>query len=211
MSRAQTVDQRAHAAGSRWAMSGAPRRPRQVVVRGLDRHEEGEVVQPRRFRETERLEPIPDRRWCRGVESIEHARPQRLPMGDHGGVVDASAATDETPGAAGALGRSRRIGLGEQSLLDQPIEADEQRIAGERGEALVRRIAIAGRAQRQHLPQVLAGRGEEVEERDRARPQVADAEASRQAGGVEQDAAATCGAACQSDQRCGAASVSLAS
>ena len=44
--------------------------------------------------------------------------------------------------------------------LDQRIEADEQRIARERGETLVRGIAVAGGTERQHLPEALAGRGE---------------------------------------------------
>ena len=93
-------------------------------------------------------------------------------------------------GASGAARRSFALGRSEQALVDQTVEADEQRIAGERGEALIRRVAVAGGPERQHLPELLAGRGEEVEELDRARPQIADAEAAGQRGRVEQHAAA---------------------
>jgi hypothetical protein len=40
---------------------------------------------------------------------------------------------------------------------------DHQRVPGERGEALVRRVTVACRAKRQHLPDGDAGGGEKIE------------------------------------------------
>ena len=82
------------------------------------------------------------------VEAIEHARPERPAMGDHGGVVDVT-------GLAERL--AARLGLREQTLFNQDVEADKQRIARKCGKALVRRVAVACRPERQHLPQPLAG------------------------------------------------------
>ena len=102
------------------------------------------------------------------------------------------------------------LGLGEQSVLDQPFEADQQRIAGKRGEALVRRVAVAGRSERQHLPEPLAGGGEQIDELEGARPEIADAEAARQRGRMEEHAARheETRIVRLAGYRCGAASVS---
>ena len=79
--------------------------------------------------------------------------------------------------------------LREQTVLDQPVGADEQRIAGKRREALIRRVAVARRSERQHLPQPLPAGGEEVDELEGGGAEVADPEAARQRRGVQQDAA----------------------
>ena len=50
-------------------------------------------------------------------------------MRDHGGEVDRP--LRKAVGAAD-------VGLGEQPLADQKVEADQQRIAGKRGKTLVR-------------------------------------------------------------------------
>ncbi len=73
-----------------------------------------------------------------------------------------------------------RLGSVQQSVLDEHVEADQKRVAGKCRKRLVRRIAIAGWAERQHLPEPLTGRCEQVDERKGARPEIADAEASRQ-------------------------------
>ena len=95
------------------------------------------------------------------LEPIEHSRPERLTVRDHSWEVD-------------GCHRRRPPRRGLRSSVSSPcsirqIEADQQRIAGERGKALVWRVAVAGRSERQHLPESLAGRGEQVEELDRAR------------------------------------------
>ena len=71
----------------------------------------------------------------------------------------------------------------------------EQRVAGERRKALVRRIAVAGRPERQHLPHSLAGGSEQIDELERARAEIADAEAARQRRRMEEDAARASGTA----------------
>ena len=84
-------------------------------------------------------------------------------MGDH--------APGSRPAPSGEGARVAGVRLREQSVLDQLFEADQQRIARKRGEALIRRVAVAGRAERQHLPQSLARGREQIDERERARAQ----------------------------------------
>ena len=79
----------------------------------------------------------------------------------------------------------------QQSPFQKRLQIDQQRIAGEGREALIRRIAVAGRPQGQHLPQRLPAGGQEIDELVRARPQIADAETARQRRGVQQDATCT--------------------
>ena len=91
-------------------------------------------------------------------------------MGDDAGEVD----------VAGWEGLAVRLGLSEQAILDQPFEADEHRIARKRGKTLVRRVAVARRPERQHLPQALAGGREKLDELEGAGPEIPDAELTRQ-------------------------------
>ena len=128
---------------------GLPRRPGDLTVRILDGHEQREVVQPARVRAAEAIEAIAHRRRRRRVEAIEHSRPERPTVGDDGGEVDVARLEERARRAASArvsspssIRRSRLI---------------EQRIARKRRKALVRRVAVAGRPERQHLPQPLAG------------------------------------------------------
>ena len=81
------------------------------------------------------------------------------------------------------------IGGGEKTLVYETVGTDEERVAGKRGEALIRRVAIAGRTKRQHLPQPLLARGEEIDELEGGRTQVANSIATRQRGRMKQDAA----------------------
>jgi hypothetical protein len=76
-------------------------------------------------------------------------------------------------------------------LFDQLIEADEEGIARKRREALVWGITVAGGPERQHLPEALAGSGEQIDELERANAQISDAEASWQGRRVEEHAART--------------------
>ena len=92
-------------------------------MRGLDRHEEREIVQPARVLAAEAIEAFARRGGSRRIEPIEHARPQRPAVGQHEREVDVAGGERLL---AGCLRRR------EQPLLDQVIEADEQRVARER-------------------------------------------------------------------------------
>ena len=84
--------------------------------------------------------------------------------------------------------------LREHTLLHQRLQADEVRIAGKRGERLVRRIArraVAGRAQRQNLPVGLSGAGQPVHKIIRFLREAADAVFGGQAGHGKQNASGT--------------------
>ena len=86
-------------------------------------------------------------------------------------------------------GGRRRPAPSSRPSRDQIVEADEQRVAREGREALIRRVAVAGGAERQHLPEALAGRGQRIDEVESAGAEVADAEAARQGRRVEEHAA----------------------
>jgi hypothetical protein len=75
----------------------------------------------------------------------------------------------------------------EQTLITQALKTQQQRVAGKSGEALVRRIAVSGGIQRQHLPQLLSRSQEEVCEFVGAGAEIADAEAARKRSEVEQN------------------------
>ena len=149
---------------------GFPHRPRHVLVPGFDRHEEGVVIQPGALRGAEAVEPVAQRGGRTG-KALEHSRPERLTMRNHPRVVDQSIV--KAKGAA-------KLRSGKQVLLDQQVEADEEGIAGKRGKTLVRRIAVACRAERQYLPQALPGFGQDIDELVRAAAEVADAKRARE-------------------------------
>ena len=91
--------------------------------------------------------------------------------------------------------------------LDEPHErkdVDQVRVACKGGKALVGRIAVAGRAERAHLPVAVAAGFQEIQETlDGAGFEGADALVSRQASGVEKDAAAAFGQPVeQGESRC---------
>jgi hypothetical protein len=155
-----------------------------VALHLLDGHEQREVVQPARVRPAEIVEAIAQDGAADRVEAIEDSRPERLTMGDHGGKVD-------RPGGEDLL--ARHVCRGEQPVLEQPFEADQQRIPRKRRKALVRGIAVASRSERQHLPQTLAGGGEEIDKRERTGAEVTDAEASRQRCRMQEHATGTTG------------------
>ena len=72
---------------------------------------------------------------------------------------------------AGRRGQVRRSV--EQAVFDQVAQAHEPFAAGERRRAIVRRIAAAGRHDRQHLPQTLTGARQEAQELVRLGPEIA--------------------------------------
>src|SRR5215475_5698200 len=157
---------------------GFPARPGRLVLRLLHGHEEREVIEPARMIAAEAIEAIALLRPGGLLEPIQHLRPERAPMLNHGGEVDPS---------FGPGGTARCL-VREQPVLGQPFEADEQRIAGKRREALIRRIAVPGGAERQNLPDALPCRREPVDERESARSEIADVGASRQRRRMEEDA-----------------------
>ena len=76
----------------------------------------------------------------------------------------------------------------QQICFDQQIRADDQRLSGKCGKALIRGIAEAGRAKRQHLPQCLTGPGKKINEIVSARTEITDAVRGRERGRMDQDA-----------------------
>ena len=116
---------------------GLPLGPGRVAVRGLDGHVEGEILQPRRVRATESIELVVQRERRGRIESIEHAGPQRSSVCDHCGEIDVAG----RKGGPGCVRRVRRIirvrsfCRREEALVDETVEADEQGIASERGQA----------------------------------------------------------------------------
>ena len=87
-------------------------------------------------------------------------------------------------------GQFCNVVVGEKALCDERLGRDQQRIAGKCRRTGVRRITEAGRPERQHLPQRLAGARQVLEEGDRRWSEVADAEAAWQRAGVQQHARA---------------------
>ena len=73
----------------------------------------------------------------------------------------------------------------------EEFEADEVGVAGEGGGAGVGRVAVAGGAEGQNLPDVLFGLGEEVDELVRGGAEVADAAIRGERGDMEQNAGGT--------------------
>ena len=157
------------------AVPAAPRRP---AVRALQGHEEAEVVEPGRLRVREGLEGLAARRRRLLLECGEGLRQERLLELDHGPEVDLSRRE---------LGPLLQVGSGQQALLAQAVEGDEQRVARERREALVGRVAVAGGAEGEDLPEGLAGLRQEVQEGGRLVPQLTDAVGAGQRRGVEED------------------------
>src|SRR4029453_19515414 len=79
--------------------------------------------------------------------------------------------------------------LRQQSLLDEEVEADQERVARESGEALVGRVAVARGAERQHLPQPLLRPRHEVEQPHGLVAELADAVGAGQRRRMEEDPA----------------------
>jgi hypothetical protein len=140
----------------------------------FQRHEEREVIQPGRV---PRRDP-PHPAVC--LESRKSAAQQGVLVADHRTEIDARRRE---------IGQIVQISRRQQPVAHQPVGADQQRIARERRERLVRRVAIPRRPERQHLPQPLPRRAQKPQERPRLVPQFADAVAPRQRGRVQQNPA----------------------
>src|SRR4030095_17147403 len=64
--------------------------------------------------------------------------------------------------------------------ISEVVKADEERIAGERREALIRRVAVARGSQREDLPDALPSVREKRHKLTRRRTEVTNSETSRQ-------------------------------
>ncbi len=89
---------------------------------------------------------------------------------------------------SGQIGDTVRIN---PAVVNEALHADEQRIAGESGERGVGRASVAGRAERQHLPEALLRGSEEVDERISGGAEVSNAAVGRQGGNVQKDSGQT--------------------
>ena len=163
---------------ARGGATPGPGGPRRAAVRLLERHEQGEVVEPGAACSARNCSN--SARWpgaaammkrsaarCSSAHFAGMTAPKSTRSGEKAGAPARSAALSR-PSAASAARR------------------DQQRVAGEGGEALVGRVAVAGRAERQDLPEPLLGRSQEVDEAIRLVAQVADAESARQRRWMEQ-------------------------
>ena len=151
-----------------------PRRLELVLQGG----EQGKVFQPFRMVSSECLDlglkPLaPAREGCFKRVALERRKLAEID------VVD------------GQIGQGGQVFVAEQALLDERVQRDEQHIAREGRRARIRRIPVAGRPERQHLPESLAGRGQVLDKSERRRSQVAGAETTRQRGRVQQNAGAS--------------------
>jgi len=112
-------------------------------VRVLQRHEKGEVIQPD-FVGTAKILVVGP--FCSAGACPEVVRrlpqPFRLP-GDDASKVD---------GILRELWRIPDVGAHQQSLVHELLETDQEGIAGEGGEKLIRRVTEPGGSERQHLP-----------------------------------------------------------
>ena len=80
-----------------------------------------------------------------------------------------------------------RIGR-QQTVLHEPLRRDQQRIAGIRREASVRRVAVARRVQWQHLPDAQTGLLCPIEKCEQLVAEVADAVAAGERRWMQEDA-----------------------
>ncbi len=89
------------------------------------------------------------------------------------------------------LGPVTEVVVDEQTVLEEPVDADEVRVAGHRREALVGRIAVAGGSQREYLPVAASGLRQPLDPSMGGVAEVADPVGSREAGRMEEDARGT--------------------
>jgi len=146
----------------------------------LERHEEREVVEPLGMLRPEGLELGARLGRRLGLEALRRTREAVELEADDRSVVDALVVERH----AGEVARVQPTGALE------PLERDQVGVAGEGGEALVRAVAVAGGAERHHLPGALPRLGQEVDPALGVRAELTDAEGAGERGRVEQDAGA---------------------
>src|SRR5579871_4425970 len=130
----------------------------------LQRHEKCKLMKPRSVPFAKRLEllPIAPRAALKLCERL--AQQRQLPGNDRSKV-------DDLERKLGAFGQ---VLCREIAAVEQALHADQQGIAGKGGKALIRRVSVAGRTERQHLPDALSGIPQEVGEGMRLRAQFSD-------------------------------------
>ena len=142
---------------------------------------------------------------CRGIERIA-AQPtlvftvERLyvPTLTLPAALAGAAQKAGSSGVERAVIRSRRVaaeGYGidflarEKAVVDKLLKVDEIRVPGKGRVGLVRRVAVAGRAERQDLPVFLSGFPEKVGKLSRFRSQRSDAVRRRERRNMQNDSA----------------------
>src|SRR5207245_1998915 len=155
-----------------------PLEVRSAAVSLFERAEQGVVVQPVRLRLTELF----DRRLQVLARAGAEVPPSRLEQRVFESLDGIEIDRRWRKRAA------REIARANESVLDQPLGADQQRVARERRQGLVRRVAIAGRPQRERLPISLSRLVKPVDPGDGRRAYVADSVRRRQRRDVQQDA-----------------------
>src|SRR5216684_1945304 len=148
------------------------------MVRVFAGHEERVVIEPRTGIFTKAVEGRTVGTGTVGKENLRRPAQGRHPEFDHRSILDR---------VFGKRRRLSQVGRPEQTLIVQALKTEQQRVASKSGEARVRRIAIAGGVQRQHLPQLLSGGNEEICEFVGAGAEISDAEGTRKRSEVEQN------------------------
>ena len=158
---------------------GLPRRPRPELVGVLQREEQGEIIEPESVLAAEGGESFLLRLRCAALEhpadTVKHLRA----LNDDRAEIDRPVVE---------FRKSLQPRTGKQSVLGEEIEADQERIAGKRRKALVRRIRIAGRPDGQYLPEMLACCMKEIGELVGFGSEFTDAVRTGQGRGMQQDA-----------------------
>jgi hypothetical protein len=122
-----------------------PINPAYAAVRGFECTEQGVIFQPPAVFVTEFIELVSERVVVRCFENLKGAFEQRSLELDHPAEIDSHR---KSRSVAEIIG-------GQQTTINEPPGTDEQSVARERREALIRRVAVTRRAERQHLPEAL--------------------------------------------------------
>ena len=125
---------------------GGPLGPGAAAEVRLERGEQRVVVEPRPLGIGELVERLAERGGRPAGEPRRHLVEQARSRPDHAPEIDV---------VGGQLRQRREAGVVHESGLAETIQRDQQRVAGERREGLVGRIAVAGRPEGQHLPEPL--------------------------------------------------------
>ena len=156
---------------------GLPLEPRRFLVLNLQGLEERVVVKPGRLLIAEIPESVA---FSLFLEVLPRTLQMLLLECPCPLIIDESRRT---------VGRRLHVTRCKQSVVDEHIERNEHGIARERRRRLIRRIAeITDGAQRQNLPDLLPGGGEEIDEAISVAAKIADAVLRRQRRRMKQDA-----------------------